>query len=327
MSRYGYIKHSELAHHGILGQKWGKRNGPPYPLDASDHSAQEKRLNGGKYTQGVKQDRSGKSNLSDEERAARKKKIKTALAIGAGATAAAGLTAAAIYAAKHPETAKAALSGAKDLAVAGAKSLKSNIKINRKAKSEAFKKNAKTLVKNSFNATKNKAIENLKSAKRADWKNSMTKKVAKKREKTGLMKEVSSKAAQNELIKNPWKIEANREKIERLPGGIDAVNELYRKAKLHEANTNYGANKKAEKKQTTGIKGVVNKVWKPVTATAGVIGAVGATANKVNNGINAVGQLANNPYAKKAYKAYMNSGYDYYDDYYNQQQPKKKKKS
>ncbi len=24
----------ELYHHGIRGQKWGKRNGPPYPLDA-----------------------------------------------------------------------------------------------------------------------------------------------------------------------------------------------------------------------------------------------------------------------------------------------------
>lgn len=32
-----------LAHHGILGQKWGKRNGPPYPLDGSDHSASEKK--------------------------------------------------------------------------------------------------------------------------------------------------------------------------------------------------------------------------------------------------------------------------------------------
>lgn len=31
-----------LKHHGILGQKWGKRNGPPYPLDADDHSTAEK---------------------------------------------------------------------------------------------------------------------------------------------------------------------------------------------------------------------------------------------------------------------------------------------
>ena len=32
-----------LAHHGIKGQQWGKRNGPPYPLDAKDHSASEKK--------------------------------------------------------------------------------------------------------------------------------------------------------------------------------------------------------------------------------------------------------------------------------------------
>lgn len=32
-----------IKHHGIMGQKWGQRNGPPYPLDASDHSAAEKK--------------------------------------------------------------------------------------------------------------------------------------------------------------------------------------------------------------------------------------------------------------------------------------------
>lgn len=32
-----------LAHHGILGQKWGQKNGPPYPLDSGKHSASEKK--------------------------------------------------------------------------------------------------------------------------------------------------------------------------------------------------------------------------------------------------------------------------------------------
>lgn len=33
-----------LMHHGIPGQKWGKRNGPPYPLDEKDYSREERRL-------------------------------------------------------------------------------------------------------------------------------------------------------------------------------------------------------------------------------------------------------------------------------------------
>jgi len=32
-----------LTHHGIKGQRWGDRNGPPYPLDSKAHSASEKK--------------------------------------------------------------------------------------------------------------------------------------------------------------------------------------------------------------------------------------------------------------------------------------------
>lgn len=33
MSVIDFKEYSELYHHGIKGQKWGERNGPPYPLD------------------------------------------------------------------------------------------------------------------------------------------------------------------------------------------------------------------------------------------------------------------------------------------------------
>lgn len=40
---YYYNAEDYISHHGILGQKWGKRNGPPYPLGQEAHSASEKK--------------------------------------------------------------------------------------------------------------------------------------------------------------------------------------------------------------------------------------------------------------------------------------------
>lgn len=49
MKRYYYMSencyNSYLAHHGIKGMHWGKRNGPPYPLDYSSHTAEQKQQN------------------------------------------------------------------------------------------------------------------------------------------------------------------------------------------------------------------------------------------------------------------------------------------
>lgn len=105
----------ELYHHGVAGQKWGKKNGPPYPLAASAHSASEKKAgwrkslnSGGASAKHTKSARSKNKSVVDalkrkfdsitpEQKAKAKKIVKTALIV-AGAIA---VTALAGYGAYH----------------------------------------------------------------------------------------------------------------------------------------------------------------------------------------------------------------------------------
>ena len=43
MGEYYVVPSSVLQHHGILGQKWGVKNGPPYPLGGGDYTATERK--------------------------------------------------------------------------------------------------------------------------------------------------------------------------------------------------------------------------------------------------------------------------------------------
>lgn len=75
-----------LSHHGILGMKWGKKNGPPYPLGASDHSASEKRAGWRKSldkSESKSQNEDKKHGLTDKQ----KKAIKIGMAVTATALA------------------------------------------------------------------------------------------------------------------------------------------------------------------------------------------------------------------------------------------------
>ena len=80
---------NELYHHGILGQKWGKRNGPPYPLGASDHSEAEKKA-GWRKSLGKSEsvDTRALKTYNDEVKIRNGKAVAKKVLIGVGAVAA-----------------------------------------------------------------------------------------------------------------------------------------------------------------------------------------------------------------------------------------------
>lgn len=63
-----------LQHHGILGQKWGKRNGPPYPLGSGDHSAREEKAGWEKSLDSKKSFSNKKPNAKETVKIKRNKK-------------------------------------------------------------------------------------------------------------------------------------------------------------------------------------------------------------------------------------------------------------
>lgn len=88
---------NELYHHGVSGQKWGKKNGPPYPLNAegkADLRAQKKaaRAENKELEKQVKKSQVYKNNkMMNQIRA--KKRVKRDTAIGGLASAAVGFAA------------------------------------------------------------------------------------------------------------------------------------------------------------------------------------------------------------------------------------------
>lgn len=67
-----------LKHHGILGMKWGKKNGPPYPIGVSAHSQSEKKAGWRKSL-----DKSDYENQNGDKKKGLSDKQKKAIKIGA----------------------------------------------------------------------------------------------------------------------------------------------------------------------------------------------------------------------------------------------------
>lgn len=77
MNNFVVIPKDELYHHGIKGQKWGKKNGPPYPLDASDHSSSERKEGTKGWTKEAKAEAKSKSKSNSKGSTSRNTSVKS----------------------------------------------------------------------------------------------------------------------------------------------------------------------------------------------------------------------------------------------------------
>lgn len=102
----------ELYHHGIRGQKWGVRNGPPYPLKAGNHSASERKAGWRKSLDSQSNNNSVKTSRSGQASPPIRKPMssKTKRVLIATASVAA-LTAVGVLAARDPRVRQLAQTG------------------------------------------------------------------------------------------------------------------------------------------------------------------------------------------------------------------------
>lgn len=346
MSTYGY-----LAHHGINGQKWGIRNGPPYPLKPGMHSAAERKKNNNRYSQGVTQNRGGSSSKSGSgysgsrertkeeelallEKREKAKKIMKGVAIGAGVTAATAAIAtlavggAATYAGiktmkKNPETTKAILSNIGSSLVSGLKSqreMSEGMKDINKISDAGQKKAATEILKNTVKANraddKQARADKLWAAKFLD----RTSKGNDKREYMKLATDPTTKFGRDQMMKDSRLMRGQEERIFNMtdkdhPKEGDLLREMTRNQKSLDLARSQTRSAQRSYNESHGIRGTINKVNRTAEGVKSIIGK-GKNIYGAGAAVAGLGAAAKRAIDNKTNGNNQNDEY-YYDQYGN----------